>query len=441
MNDEDFPDDVSTFLNRIKPDIVVNEDKGRKYLVILRNGDILIMRNYTVGVLQYEDILFDETPPPDQMEGGETSRNQEDPTVEVEYLDKKDPDKGKASDATGSLDLIVRNQGQVIRFQQHTEGVSMLVCSPDGKWIVGVIDHNSVVRWDVSNGEFVRLHASHQQIVTCLTWSSDSTLYVSAAGPEVKVWNLDDEEPQIILPRQNKPIHAILFGPTDRTKLVTTGGDTTVDIWDIETGEQVKAFRGHNALVNALAFSNDGKRLLSGAADERIIVWDLETENVVISVMDNGGTVWSVADSNDGRRFVSCSDEGTSQIWSAESKEALAILGDCNGPVGTVRFSPDDGRILAVCKNPAAVVYDSYTGDKIFEITSENATFSPDGKWLAAQWKDSLIRLWDATDGKVVKTWELPSEELNALLFTPDSQSLISSGDNQIMLWPIISPV
>lgn len=56
--------------------------------------------------------------------------------------------------------------------------------------------------------------------------------------------------------------------------------------------------------------------------------------------------------------------------------------------------------------------------------------FGPDGLWLASGSKDNTIKIWDTTEGKVLRTLYAHSSNVNALAVSPDGKLLASgSGD------------
>lgn len=65
------------------------------------------------------------------------------------------------------------------------------------------------------------------------------------------------------------------FSPTG-ADLASGGADHLIRVWEIESGEEIRKFRGHANLVSSLAFSPDGKRIASGSADQTIKLWDLD---------------------------------------------------------------------------------------------------------------------------------------------------------------------
>ena len=61
--------------------------------------------------------------------------------------------------------------------------------------------------------------------------------------------------------------------------MLTGGEDKTMRLWNLEAGQEVRRFEGHEGKVRAVAFSPDGKQAVSGCilGDNNLRIWDVQT--------------------------------------------------------------------------------------------------------------------------------------------------------------------
>jgi WD40 repeat protein len=71
-----------------------------------------------------------------------------------------------------------------------------------------------------------------------------------------------------------RSVHHLAFSPNGRL-LATASNDSTVKVWDIETGEELFVIAGHDAPVTGVAFNQDGTLLVTASADHTVKAWDI----------------------------------------------------------------------------------------------------------------------------------------------------------------------
>ncbi|KAJ2924584.1 hypothetical protein H1R20_g12518, partial [Candolleomyces eurysporus] len=147
----------------------------------------------------------------------------------------------------------------------------------------------------------------------------------------------------------SKAVTSISISP-DNKRIVSSSGDNTIQIWDLETGKQVgEPLSGHTKSVMCVAISPDGKRIVSGSDDHRIRIWDAATgAQVGEPLQGHELIVWSVAISPDGKHIVSGSDDRTIRVWDlATGKQVGEPLRGHTSYVFSVAISPDGKRIVS----------------------------------------------------------------------------------------------
>jgi WD40 repeat protein len=169
------------------------------------------------------------------------------------------------------------------------------------------------------------------------------------------------------------------------------------------------------APVSALAYQPDGKLLAAGGQGEVSLI-DLATGSLTGKLTGKFAKVTALGFSNDGRHFALATGEaGTSGVVRIHSNPVSAA-------------SPP---VHAMDPNPLHVI--AAHRDLIYDLA-----FSPDGKHLASAGYDRLIKLWDITSGKEVRTLKDHSDTIYSLAFSPDGKLLASAAaDRAVKVWDV----
>ncbi|MBI2924488.1 MAG: peptidoglycan DD-metalloendopeptidase family protein [Verrucomicrobia bacterium] len=126
-------------------------------------------------------------------------------------------------------------------------------------------------------------------------------------------------------------VHSVAFSPDGKTALAA--GSFYARLWNVSTGKEIRAFSGHNGIVNSAAFSPDGKTVLTGSADKTARLWDAATGQALRTFTGHSDEVTSVAFSPDGNRIVTGSKDKTARVWLLAASPAPSISGVSPNPV------------------------------------------------------------------------------------------------------------
>ncbi len=194
--------------------------------------------------------------------------------------------------------------------------------SPDGRTVASASGFNAPIRLrDVSTGrELGTLKPSTlSMMVYSLAWSADGKRLASAHSGlkrNIAAQNATDT-----------------FSFDDLS--------FSIKVWNTQTGAELNTLEGQNNLVNALAFSRDGRMLASGGYDSTIKLWDMSTGRELRTLTGHTGPIAALDFSVDGRFVVSGSDDGSARLWNSQTGQLLATLVSLNKGDDWLVVTPD----------------------------------------------------------------------------------------------------
>src|SRR5262249_13033849 len=153
-------------------------------------------------------------------------------------------------------------------FPGHTEYVTSIAFSPDGKFLASGGSDRTVRVHEVESGKLLQSLPGHGQMIYSVAYSPDGKLLASADGQgSVRLWNAAGKfDAQLVKPASITAIYQVAFSPDGKT-FATCGQDGTARLFDLGGNEKQK-FEGHGQSVTALAFHRDGRTLATGSTDK-----------------------------------------------------------------------------------------------------------------------------------------------------------------------------
>ncbi|MBD2184071.1 serine/threonine protein kinase [Planktothrix sp. FACHB-1355] len=240
-------------------------------------------------------------------------------------------------------------------------------------------------------------------------------------------------------------VNGIAFSP-DGEILASGSGDSTIKLWDISTGKQIRTLWGHLSGVSAIAFSPDGQTLASASADNTIKLWDVSTGKLLHTLIGHSGWVSSVAFSPDGQTIASGSYDHTIKIWDAKTGELRQTLIGHYSWVFAVAFSPDGQTIASGSFDNTIKLWNPLSGQQKQTLTGHSLrvrslAFSPDGNLLVSGTGEGTIELWNVMTGQIENTLTGHEDAVTAIAFSPDGKKIASSGDSNIKIWDVTTGI
>ncbi len=232
----------------------------------------------------------------------------------------------------------------------------------------------------------------------------------------------------------------VAFSP-DGTRLISSGYDKKVRIWDAATGRFLKEVDAHSKHANRVAFSPDGSKFASVSIDETVKLWDATTGQVVLTLKGHADQVWSVTFSPDGTRLASAGQDNTAKVWDARTGQVIHTLQGHTDHVWTVAFSLDGTRLATASRDRTAKVWDMRTGQVTHTLEGQSSRvfrvlFTPDGTRLASAGDDLSVQIWDMTTGRSIHTLRGHTGGVWSLAISPDGARLASaSQDGTVRIW------
>jgi hypothetical protein len=224
----------------------------------------------------------------------------------------------------------------------------------------------------------------------------------------------------------DSPISFATFSPDGKYILTGSGSGLTV-MWDAHSGKKLKEFLAPAIDPNILymydvlnvELTPDGKHLFTADYTSGRL-WDIETGEQIRAFPSTD--IDFVDLSPDGNYVLI--EKGSPELWDAHTAKLLHVFKDAAygsfSPKGTYILTWEDGMKL----------WDTKTYKQIgsFYWPAPLWEFSPDEKYLV-NYDTVQLRLFDVGTGITMQSWDSNHYQRVQMVFSPDSKYLLFTGD------------
>lgn len=405
---------------------------------------------------------------------------------------------------SGGDDMIIKllevSSGRSLKqYEGHTGTIKSICFSPDEHFILSGSSDGTIRLWDISSGKEIKKFERHTQDVESVCFSPDGKCILSGGfDGKIILWETMSGKILKEIQGHDNGVISLSFSPFGFYAL-SCGSELTqlpdsyicpIKLWDVKSGREIRRLEKHQATVNSIAFSSDGRYALSGSCDKIINLWEvyyhekewrgkhpypslckIKTITILGSEQNKFKNILESAKkflkNNSFQETYNLLRESQSIPGYQRDREVFDMLTQCglkgNGKrinlketwllgtfkehtdrINSICFSPNSHYILSGSNDATIRLLAVSNGKEINRFESNtgaiySVAFSPDGSFIAAG-SFRKIQFWELLSGKKIKEFEGHSSFVFSLCFFPDSRYLLSGSDDKtIKLWEVSS--
>lgn len=214
--------------------------------------------------------------------------------------------------------------------------------------------------------------------------------------------------------------------------------------------------KGHERPLTFLKYNREGDLLFSCAKDHNPTVWFADNGERLGTYRGHNGAVWTCDVSRDSSRLITGSADQTVKLWNVKTGSVLFTF-QLDSTCRSVEFSVGDKLAVVTTDHfielPSAIHVkriatdpDEQSGESVLTIKGpvgriNRAVWGPLNKTIISGGEDSVLRIWDAETGKLLKESDEKTghtKGITSLVKSVDGSHFITGSlDKSAKLWDI----
>ncbi|KAL1920384.1 uncharacterized protein VTP21DRAFT_761 [Calcarisporiella thermophila] len=288
----------------------------------------------------------------------------------------------------------------------HLAKIYAMHWGTDRRHLVSASQDGKLIIWDAYTTN--KIHAiplRSSWVMTCAYAPSGNFVACGGLDNICSVYNLRGKDAQPSRPVRELAAHTGYLSCCrfiDDRQMVTSSGDMTCMLWDIENGVKMEEFTDHTGDVMSISLSPSNPNVfISGACDTTAKLWDIRTTRCVQTFSGHESDINAVQFFPNGDAFGTGSDDASCRLFDLRADRELnqytheSIM--CG--ITSVAFSVSGRLLFAGYDNFDCNVWDTLRGDRVGVLQGHENRVSclgvaTDGMALCTGSWDSTLRVW-----------------------------------------------
>jgi len=261
----------------------------------------------------------------------------------------------------------------------------------------------------------------HRMAITCVKFHPVFSVFVSGSeDSSIRIWDYETGEYEKTLKGHTNTVQDLSFDEKG-DHLASCSADMTVRIWNFEGFECIKVLRGHDHNISSVEFAVGGDFIITASRDKTIRVWELSSGYNTKTISGHDDWVRKARQSPDGSMIASCGNDQSVRLWDYGSGSEKCDLRGHSHVVETIGWAPETATeaINTAVNGP----------------DQEQTLMGP---FFASAGRDKTIVVWDANSGSSLFTLKGHDNWIKHVCFHPGGNYLLSAADDKtIRVWDL----